>query len=367
VLAAAALTFQTGPAAADTTTVLSVPWFGQVHALDCEAASLQSMLAYVGISATQDQILAAMGDDARAGRYVNGALRWGNAYQGFVGSVNGSEYDLTGYGTFWPVVERVADQLGSGAVYQAGAGIAPSAVYSLVAGGRPVQTWVTYDWAAHARHDYLTFDGSAWIPWAGGVEHSVVVIGVSDTSVYVSDPDGGKGLPGHNYPRQYWISKSTFETAYAVYGQMAVAVGRVPDTPVARACGGEGSVSVSWNRPDSYGAPLTGFTVILQPAGTTVNLPPAARLTTFHGLSPGVSYTATVVASDLFGPSGSGASDSASPAAAAPLAQSYLNWYDAASPGVAADNLHLFTAAGAAAADGCATIAGIAVAPFQIA
>jgi hypothetical protein len=41
------------------------------------------------------------------------------------------------------------------------------------------------------------------------------VTGVSDTTVRLNDPDRG----------QYWISRSQFEAAYGVYGQMAVLFG----------------------------------------------------------------------------------------------------------------------------------------------
>lgn len=354
------------PAQADTT--LAVPWSGQIHALDCEAASLQSMLAYQGVYVSQDQILAAMGDDPRSGYYdSSGTLRWGNAYNTFVGNVDGSEINLTGYGTFWQVVTRVANQLGDNTVYASGAGVAPSAVYSLIAAGHPVQTWVTFDWALHTRHDYLTFDGSTWIPWAGPVEHSVVVIGVSDTSVYVSDPDGGKGIPGHNYPQQYWIAKSTFEAAYGVYGDMAVATGRAPQAPVVAACGGLNAVTVSWNIPDAYGAPISGFTVTMQPGGVVRQFGGSTRSTVFDGLSPGTGYTFTVTASDIFGMSPADTSGTTTPSATAPVETSYLAWYDLSTRGMSADNLHLVAhAGGATASSGCLTIRGIAVAPFDV-
>jgi hypothetical protein len=59
--------------------------------------------------------------------------------------------------------------------------------------------------------DYIAFDGTS-VPYAGPVEHSVTVAGVNPTSILINDPDAG----------QYWIPKSTFESAYATYNQMAV-------------------------------------------------------------------------------------------------------------------------------------------------
>jgi len=42
--------------------------------------------------------------------YVDGSgrVRWGNPYETFVGNVNGSESNYTGFGTFYPPLVRVA-------------------------------------------------------------------------------------------------------------------------------------------------------------------------------------------------------------------------------------------------------------------
>src|SRR5207302_3443644 len=111
------------------------------------------------------------------------------------------------------------------ATSQAGQGIAPGTVYGAVASGHPVLVWVTYDLAWHARNDYGAYDGRS-VPYAGPEEHAMVVSGVSGTEVRLNDPDRG----------QYWISRGTFETAYGVYGQMAIVFGgpaQPAPTPVA--------------------------------------------------------------------------------------------------------------------------------------
>jgi hypothetical protein len=74
--------------------------------------------------------------------------------------------------------------------------------------------WVTYQWVTAQRTDYVAYDGRV-IPYAGPVEHAVTVVGVSDTTVTINNPDSGVEV----------VSKATFEAAYATYNQMAVVLG----------------------------------------------------------------------------------------------------------------------------------------------
>lgn len=221
-LAAGAALGQSPARASSSTALAGWPWYRQAYALDCEAASLQMALRYEGFATSQSYILGRMGDDPRSGyRQWDGTLRWGNANQVFVGSVNGSENNLTGYGTYSPVVQRVAQGFNPGLVLAAGTGITPSTLYADVAAGDPAQVWVTADWGHHALGHWLTFDATTWIPYAGPVEHSVDVIGVSDSSVLIADPVGGGGAPGHPAPI-YWLAKTTFEASYSTYNDEAV-------------------------------------------------------------------------------------------------------------------------------------------------
>ena len=193
-----------------TTRTLDVPAYRQVYALSCEASSLRMALAYRGISTDDAAILDLIGADSRRAVYSNGVLRWGDPYKTFVGDVTGSEVALTGYGTYHPTIAAAATALGA-SVLASGEGISPQRLYSYLLDGHPTVTWVTYEWAAATRWDYVAFDGAA-VPYAGPVEHSVTVAGVNPSSVLINDPEAG----------QYWIPKSTFEAAYETYNQMAV-------------------------------------------------------------------------------------------------------------------------------------------------
>lgn len=128
----------------------------------------------------------------------------------FVGSVNGSEVALTGYGTYYPTIARAARSLG-GAALRSGEGIAAADVYQAVLGGHPVVAWVTYHWVTASRDDHASFGGRS-IPYAGPVEHAVTVVSVTAESVYINNPRNDRE----------WVSKATFEAAYATYERMAV-------------------------------------------------------------------------------------------------------------------------------------------------
>ena len=77
--------------------------------------------------------------------------------------------------------------------------------------GHPVVAWVSYDYASHPRTDYAAFDGAV-IPYAGAVEHAVTLVGLAPGQVLIFDPDQGS----------LWLARSTFETAYQTFDEMAV-------------------------------------------------------------------------------------------------------------------------------------------------
>ena len=192
---------------------LDVPAYRQAFTLSCEAASLRMALAYRGVMTDDAAILRLIGSDTRRAFYGDGVLRWGNPYKTFVGDVMGSETRLTGYGTYYPTIAKAAAAFG-GKVLTAAENVSPQAVYAQVLAGYPAIVWVTYQWVAAAPSGYIAFDGTQ-VPYAGPVEHSVIVSGVNATGVLVNDPESGA----------YWVAKGTFESSYQTYNQMAVVVG----------------------------------------------------------------------------------------------------------------------------------------------
>jgi uncharacterized protein YvpB len=184
----------------------------QNHSLSCEEAATSMALTHQGINLSQDQILADLGADRRA-MYVDGSgrVRWGNPYSTFVGNVNGSESNYTGYGTFYPPLVRIAQAHG-GKVIQYG-NMSAATIYARLIAGHPVVVFATWDWAWHPRHDYLSYDGQ-WIPWIGpyNASHVYTAVGYSSTGVLVNDPLRG----------QYWVSHAAFEAAYSDFNEAIV-------------------------------------------------------------------------------------------------------------------------------------------------
>jgi uncharacterized protein YvpB len=193
-----------------TSFVPNVPWYHQALALSCEAATLRMALAKEGINTTDQQIMALIPNDPRAAELSAQGMHWGDPYTHFVGDPSGSESALTGYGTYYPTIAAAAGQLG-GHVTKAGEGVSPADVYASIQAGHPVIVWVTYQWVSPARQDYIAFDGRS-IPYAGPVEHTGTVVGVSPDSVFVNNPLSG----------QERISKDVFESAFGAYNHMAV-------------------------------------------------------------------------------------------------------------------------------------------------
>jgi uncharacterized protein YvpB len=192
--------------------VSGVTFIYQNRSLSCEEAATSMALTHQGINLSQDTILAELGADRRA-MYVdgNGRVRWGNPYQTFVGNVDGSESNYTGYGTFYPPLVRIAQAHG-GKVLAYG-NMSAGTIYAHLIAGHPVVVFATWDWAWHPRHDYLSFDGQ-WIPWIGPVHasHVYTAVGYSPTGVLVNDPLRG----------QYWVGKAAFEAAYSDFNEAIV-------------------------------------------------------------------------------------------------------------------------------------------------
>jgi uncharacterized protein YvpB len=192
--------------------IYGIQFYYQTHSLSCEETATSMALTHQGIYLSQDQILAEIGADTSP-MYVdgNGTVRWGNPYEHFVGNVNGSEHNYTGYQANYPPLVRMARAHGASVL--AAGWMSAETIYTNVVANHPVVVYATYDWGWHPRHDYLSYDGQ-WIPWIGPYvdAHVYTVVGVNPWSVLVNDPIRG----------QYWVSKSTFEAAYSVFQEAIV-------------------------------------------------------------------------------------------------------------------------------------------------
>jgi uncharacterized protein YvpB len=200
------------PQPPQTTFTIAVPVIRQTMVLDCETAALQMGLATYGYNYSQATLFAREVVDARPP--VMGpnhtVLQWGDPYTNFVGNVNGSDWTPTGYGVYYPVILKMARDIGLTNAY-GGEGMSAATIYRALSTGHAVEVWIETNW---------TRPGVAtWTAWDGRkvrysyAEHAVTLSGVSPTQVRVNDPLHGT---------QYWVTKATFETSWADFNNMAV-------------------------------------------------------------------------------------------------------------------------------------------------
>jgi uncharacterized protein YvpB len=188
----------------------------QIYGEDCEEAALQMALEHEGIAATQAQILNKEGVDASVPGIGPGLS--GDPYKTFVGPPNGAQGAAFEPGTYFPTVARAATDLGAH-VLASGRGISPEQLYTDIENNHPVVVWVTTDFR-YFQARTISAQGDQF-PWAGPVEHAVLVIGIGANSVLVWNPEP-TARPGLSYIGKSWVPMSTFVGTYATYGDMAV-------------------------------------------------------------------------------------------------------------------------------------------------
>ncbi len=127
--------------------VPNVVFYYQSHSLSCEEAAASMALTHQGIVLDQEEILRAIGADKTAMHFdPNGRMRWGDPYRSFVGSVDGLEFEDTGYGASYPPLVALARRHGA---------------RILAAGPMDVSTVYAYLWSAHPV--------VVWATWRGGI------------------------------------------------------------------------------------------------------------------------------------------------------------------------------------------------------
>ena len=172
----------------------------------CESIALYNLLRYYGVNVTPESIVEKLkkGD----GPYWDGeSLYGGNPEIEFVGDPR----DIHGYGVFQKPILEVANQFKSGMIDYTGHSFQD--VLALVKKGIPVQVWTSIgaeDTEVCARWTY-TPTGET-IEWICDL-HSVVVIGYTDTSVFVSDSYTGQ-IEEYN--------RKQFERMYNLFGKRAL-------------------------------------------------------------------------------------------------------------------------------------------------
>jgi uncharacterized protein YvpB len=289
---------------------ISAPTLTQEYPLDCEAAALQIALSVNGIDTSQDWILGYVGSDPRPAVIQNGVpVEWGDPYETFVGSVNGSEPEWTGYGVYYPPIAAAAQAAGALAFGEQG--WTPDQLFAEIAQGHPVVVWVP-----HLLEDDPTSTWTAWDGrqvWYALGEHAQVLTGYDMTAgtVTLDDPLDGQ---------LHTLSMSLFETRFAQWYSMGVVVGAgLPDapTPVSASAVGSGAAKVTWAEAgDAAANEVSGYTVATydargQQVGSPQSIPGAGTTsTTVTGLTAGSPYYFSVTALDPLGTSPAAESNS---------------------------------------------------------
>lgn len=193
--------------------IADVPHYKQQRSLTCEESALSMALVHAGISKTETQVLTDIGVDLRPSSIDAGVLYWGDPFTTFVGDPDGSEVTMTGYGTYWPNLDRVARQYGA-TVLVAGENLTPAELYAQVLAGHPAVVWIGYDFAYHpASMTWITFAGTT-TTWHGPIEHAVVVVGITPGAVLINNPAHAAEWD--------WVSRTVFENGWRTFGNMAV-------------------------------------------------------------------------------------------------------------------------------------------------
>lgn len=165
---------------------LSVPFYRQVHALSCEAASLRMALAYHGVMTNDDEILGRIGYAPEPRNTETNT--WQDPYQMFVGNVDGV-MGKTGWGVYAPPVAKAARSFGRNAEVLNGP--SSSQVAAAIYSGAPVVIWGVSAGAAPVADSWNTV--SSGVVQAARNQHVRVVYGVEGSAdnpvgFYINDP-----------------------------------------------------------------------------------------------------------------------------------------------------------------------------------
>ena len=159
--------------------------------------------------------MAFVGEDLRAPYWDSAGMHWGDAYSIFVGSVDGSEQNYTGYGMKFSPLAAAAQHFNL-PLTRVGEQISAGELYDAIQNGRPAVVWGSYDYVPHAGVNYTAFDGRP-IFWGRYFEHVYVIAAINQTQVGILDPFRNSNL--------IFIGKPQFEAQWAQFNNAALIFG----------------------------------------------------------------------------------------------------------------------------------------------
>lgn len=180
----------------------------------CEVTSAAIVLNYLGFSINKTDLLPflSVSNDFRT---VSGKTYGPNPWKTFVGSPTGDRY-----GCYAPVISNAVNNYLISAKANRFAyditGTSASDLYSLIGEGVPVIVWVTIGMREPSLGPgWFLDDNGEYYQWINR-EHTVVLIGYTDSQVILSDPDDSRGT--------VLYSRALFEQRYESLLSQAVVI-----------------------------------------------------------------------------------------------------------------------------------------------
>ena len=157
-----------------TAAYLNAPTLHQEMPLDCESAALAVALQTRGFALTQNWVFDQLPKQPQRAVVSRGRpVAWGDPYAAFVGNVDGSETNYTGYGVYYPPIAAAAAR--AGATTDARTGWTTSTIELQIQLGHPVVVWTNFNFAYSGTNTWTAWDGRV-VPYTTA-EHAVTVIG----------------------------------------------------------------------------------------------------------------------------------------------------------------------------------------------
>jgi len=202
---------------------LSVPPLSQLPQLEngCEVTSLAMLLTAVGHPVSKMTLAAEEPTDPTpavlkpiagfSGNPILEVVRWGNPNVGFVGSVVGGSQ--LGYGIYHGPLLRLLSQILPGRAEDL-TGDPFSTLLRHVAEGVPVEAWTTITF--QPTDDWVTWQSPEGPVRATPLEHAVLIVGYTPTSILVNNPYTGQAGEA--------VNRTAFVEAWRQLGRQAITV-----------------------------------------------------------------------------------------------------------------------------------------------
>lgn len=190
-----------------------VPHISQLPELQrgCEVTSLAMLLQYEGIPADKMKLAKQIHKlPFRDENYVRS-----NPYDGFVGDIY--TFSKSGYGVYHGPVANLAETYMPGRIKDI-TGQSIEAVYDLIDNGSPVWVITNSTFAPLPESEFTVWNTNSGDVKITYSEHSVLIVGYDEHSVYINDPLAESGYKA--------VPRKAFEQAWIQMGSQAIGVAK---------------------------------------------------------------------------------------------------------------------------------------------